>query len=681
MNEEVKNKNLKYKNDEENGFEFEDIQLNDMFSLSYNFDILKMIINNLVKNQQKLNCRLIELKIDKVYNQIKIDELESNIIDLKKSFNNQENKIEVLKKKDKLKEYKELLDKLIKEKDYFLSLINNSSQERIILNEKNHNTIEKETNEYEEKINGEIKEEINVMFNGLKGEVDGKINNNSQIIEKKIENIEKMISLINNEMKISENKINLKFSEELPKIFENMYSNKITIVNSKIDDIEQNEKQNIKNLENQIKGIKENNQLEELKLQDNIKENQKVFKELFKQSTKLEQKINDCVQIKAFNSSINEIESKIKRENIIFNNNFNEMKENLEKIENEISNIVRDKSNKGKILLLSEKCDNLNADIIKLKDLIMLYDADRKKLSDIDPNKFTFKIDFDEFKESNDKIIENIKQYLNDINHMMDDIRANSSKGMATIKDLKNLEDKIICKMFEFGEQMNEKFAEKKFVLRNNRFLKIEIKQKLDNYKNNEQRSEGAGWLLTKKPIGGHLCASCEAYIGDLKENLKDNEKYIPWNKYHKEQNEKLNKISPVFTKMLQKLSTDYKIRRNNSNLEMNITKLNPDNSLDDIEIKQCQTNLTNKRKVLNIKDKIYGKNIKKRIKIKDIPKLKILKKDDVSKNKNKAFYDGNSKTERDETIVLPEPVLVSKKREGENIFEPKVMKVFKKLI
>ena len=92
-------------------------------------------------------------------------------------------------------------------------------------------------------------------------------------------------------------------------------------------------------------------------------------------------------------------------------------------------------------------------------------------------------------------------------------------------------------------------------------------------------------------------------------------------------------------------------------------------------------SNKFNKRKVLNIKDKIYGKNIKKRIKIKDIPKLKILKKDDVSKNKNKAFYDGNSKTERDETIVLPEPVLVSKKREGENIFEPKVMKVFKKLI
>ena len=69
-------------NTTEKGTEFENIQLNDMFSLTYNFDILKYIINNLIKNQQKLNCRLIELKIDKVYNEMKFDELESNIINL-----------------------------------------------------------------------------------------------------------------------------------------------------------------------------------------------------------------------------------------------------------------------------------------------------------------------------------------------------------------------------------------------------------------------------------------------------------------------------------------------------------------------------------------------------------------------------------------------------------------------
>ena len=676
MNEKSKSKNTVNKNDEGEVFEFENIQLNDMFSLSYNFDILKMIINNLIKNQQKLNFKLIELKIDKVYNQMKVDELESNINELKKFFDYKENKQENLKK-NKLYEYKELLDKLIKEKDYFLSLIKNSNQERIILKEKNENIFEEGTNEYEEKINGNIKEEINEMFNEFKGEIDIKINNNSQVTEKKIEKIEKMISLINNEMLNNENKINLLFSDELPKILEKFFSDKIIIVNSKIDNIEQDTKQNIKSLENQIKGIKENNKLDDLKFQDNIKENQKVFKELFKQSSKIEQRINDCVQIKTFNNSINEIESKLKRENLNFNNNLGEIREYLDKIETEISNILRDKTDKNKILLLSEKCDNLNEEIAKLKELIMLYDSDRKKLANLEPNKIIFQNDFNEFKESNDKIIDNIKQYLNDINYMMDNIRTNSSKGMATLKDLKNLEDKIISKMYEFGEQINEKFAEKKFVLRNNRFLKIEIKQKLDNYKNNEQRTEGTGWLLSKKPIGGHLCASCEAYIGDL----KDNDKYIPWNKYHKEPNDKLNKMNPLFSKMLQKLSTDYKIKRNNSNMEMNITKLNNQNSLDDIEIKQNSTNSTNKRKFLIIKDKIYKNNMKKRIKIKEFSKLKILKKDEISTNKNKAIYDGNSKTERDETIVLPESVLVSKKRDGENNFEPKVMRVFKKLI
>ena len=676
MNEKSKSKNTVNKNDEGEVFEFENIQLNDMFSLSYNFDILKMIINNLIKNQQKLNFKLIELKIDKVYNQMKVDELESNINELKKFFNYKESKQENLKK-NKLYEYKELLDKLIKEKDYFLSLIKNSSQERIILKEKNETLYEEGTNEYEEKINGNIKEEINEMFNELKGDIDIKINKNSQVTEKKIEKIEEMISLINNEMQNNENKINLLFSDELPKILEKFFSDKIIIVNSKIDNIEQDTKQNIKSLENQIKGIKENNKLDDLKFQDNIKENQKVFKELFKQSSKIEQKINNCVQNKTFNNSINEIESKLKRENLNFNNNLGEIREYLDKIETEISNILRDKTDKNKILLLSEKCDNLNEEIVKLKELIMLYDSDRKKLADLEPNKIIFQNDFDEFKESNDKIIDNIKQYLNDINYMMDNIRSNSSKGMATLKDLKNLEDKIISKMYEFGEQINEKFAEKKFVLRNNRFLKIEIKQKLDNYKNNEQRTEGTGWLLSKKPIGGHLCASCEAYIGDL----KDNDKYIPWNKYHKEPNDKLNKMNPLFSKMLQKLSTDYKIKRNNSNMEMNITKLNNQNSLDDIEIKQNSTNSTNKRKFLIIKDKIYKNNMKKRIKIKEFSKLKILKKDEISTNKNKAIYDGNSKTERDETIVLPESVLVSKKRDGENNFEPKVMRVFKKLI
>ena len=199
---------MEEKNTAEKGFEFENIQLNDMFSLSYNFDILKYIINNLIKNQQKLNCRLIELKIDKAYNEMKLDELESNIIDLKQGQNNiNDDKKQSIKKKSKTKNYKGIIDKLNREKDNCLRLLKNSGQEKITLNEKTEKTIDeefKEENEFNEKINDqlkdEMKDEINEMINVLKEEIYNKINNNSDYIETKIANFEKNISLINKEI-------------------------------------------------------------------------------------------------------------------------------------------------------------------------------------------------------------------------------------------------------------------------------------------------------------------------------------------------------------------------------------------------------------------------------------------------------------------------------------------------
>ena len=40
---------------------------------------------------------------------------------------------------------------------------------------------------------------------------------------------------------------------------------------------------------------------------------------------------------------------------------------------------------------------------------------------------------------------------------------------------------------------------------------------------------KGDNWLLAKKPVGGHSCASCESYIGDL----LDHNQHVPWNKMH----------------------------------------------------------------------------------------------------------------------------------------------------
>ena len=189
----------------EKGDEFDNIKLNDMFSLSYNFDILKYIINNLVKNQQKLNYKLIELKIDKVYNEMKVERLESNILDLQQpSKIRKDSKNDLLTDKNKTKNYKEIIDKLTREKENYLQLIKKSNRDNIILNTKTEyidNEDIKETNELNEKINRELKKEIdekvneiNIKVDELREEIEEKINNNSKILETKIENFDKIIS-------------------------------------------------------------------------------------------------------------------------------------------------------------------------------------------------------------------------------------------------------------------------------------------------------------------------------------------------------------------------------------------------------------------------------------------------------------------------------------------------------
>ena len=673
---------MESKNEGEKVDDLDNVKLNDMFSLTYNFDILKYIINNLIKNQQKLNYKLIELKIDKVNNEEKIDELESDLMDLQQEKNGSKND----KKNKNKKNYKDIIKQLTKEKDNYFQLLKNSNQENIILNGRTQKLEEeiKQDKELTAKMNEDLQEDINEIYkrmDELKEEIEVKVNDNIKKLDSKIEDIDKNISLINNDLKTQDDKINKKLSEEISKLFGSLFTEKTNEINSSIDNLDKSIKQNNNNFEIFKKLANEKFELLEQKFQDNLQDNQKVFKEIFKQTSQIEKRLDDFVELKTYNPKIKEIENKILNNYRELSNEIMQISQIAEKNETAISDMKNDKTNKNNIILLSNKIDNLNDEISKLNDEVILFDSDRKKLDEINPNDYVYKNDFEDFIESNKKTIENLKKYTYEIRSMIDDIKISYSKGRVTLKDLKNLEDKIISKMMEFGEEINEKFAEKKFVLRNNRFLKVEINQKLDNYKSNEQKTEGtSGWLLSKKPIGGHLCASCESYIGDL----QDNERYIPWNKIPtKGENDKLSKANPILSKMLQKLSTDYKIKRNNSTAELYASKLNNENSLEETDNKINLTNLTNKRKMIKLKDNITEKNIKKKMIIKEIPKLKLVKKDLSNTNKYKINYDISSNTDKDEIVILPDNVIRNNKieKEDDNIYQPKVMRIFKKLV
>ena len=673
---------MESKNEGEKVDDLDNVKLNDMFSLTYNFDILKYIIKNLIKNQQKLNYKLIELKIDKVNNEEKIDELESDLMDLQQEKNGSKND----KKNKNKKNYKDIIKQLTKEKDNYFQLLKNSNQENIILNGRTQKLEEeiKQDKELTAKMNEDLQEDINEIYkrmDELKEEIEVKVNDNIKKLDSKIEDIDKNISLINNDLKAQDDKINKKLSEEISKLFGSLFTEKTNEINSSIDNLDKSIKQNNNNFESFKKLANEKFELLEQKFQDDLQDNQKVFKEIFKQTSQIEKRLDDFVELKTYNPKIKEIENKILNNYRELSNEIMQVSQIAEKNETAISDMKNDKTNKNNIILLSNKIDNLNDEISKLNDEVILFDSDRKKLDEINPNDYVYKNDFEDFIESNKKTIENLKKYTYEIRSMIDDIKISYSKGRVTLKDLKNLEDKIISKMMEFGEEINEKFAEKKFVLRNNRFLKVEINQKLDNYKSNEQKTEGtSGWLLSKKPIGGHLCASCESYIGDL----QDNERYIPWNKIPtKGENDKLSKANPILSKMLQKLSTDYKIKRNNSTAELYASKLNNENSLEETDNKINLTNLTNKRKMVKLKDNITEKNIKKKMIIKEIPKLKLVKKDLSNTNKYKINYDISSNTDKDEIVILPDNVIRNNKieKEDDNIYQPKVMRIFKKLV
>jgi hypothetical protein len=590
------------------------------------------------------------------------------------------------KKNKNKKNYKDIIKQLTKEKDNYFQLLKNSNQENIILNGRTQKLEEeiKQDKELTAKMNEDLQEDINEIYkrmDELKEEIEVKVNDNIKKLDSKIEDIDKNISLINNDLKTQDDKINKKLSEEISKLFGSLFTEKTNEINSSIDNLDKSIKQNNNNFESFKKLANEKFELLEQKFQDNLQDNQKVFKEIFKQTSQIEKRLDDFVELKTYNPKIKEIENKILNNYRELSNEIMQVSQIAEKNETAISDMKNDKTNKNNIILLSNKIDNLNDEISKLNDEVILFDSDRKKLDEINPNDYVYKNDFEDFIESNKKTIENLKKYTYEIRSMIDDIKISYSKGRVTLKDLKNLEDKIISKMMEFGEEINEKFAEKKFVLRNNRFLKVEINQKLDNYKSNEQKTEGtSGWLLSKKPIGGHLCASCESYIGDL----QDNERYIPWNKIPtKGENDKLSKANPILSKMLQKLSTDYKIKRNNSTAELYASKLNNENSLEETDNKINLTNLTNKRKMVKLKDNITEKNIKKKMIIKEIPKLKLVKKDLSNTNKYKINYDISSNTDKDEIVILPDNVIRNNKieKEDDNIYQPKVMRIFKKLV
>ena len=155
----------------------------------------------------------------------------------------------------------------------------------------------------------------------------------------------------------------------------------------------------------------------------------------------------------------------------------------------------------------------------------------------IDISKFVDMPSFIEYKNSTNLNMKLVNERLDDLYRYIKDIENMLSEKL-NISDFKVFEELIVFKLEELKNACNKKFCDKNETAKNLKFLDQQIKNLLELYL--KYKEKGEKWLLAKRPMDGHSCASCENYIGELNnDNIP-----IHWKKYPmREQNEKLYRV------------------------------------------------------------------------------------------------------------------------------------------
>ena len=125
-------------------------------------------------------------------------------------------------------------------------------------------------------------------------------------------------------------------------------------------------------------------------------------------------------------------------------------------------------------------------------------------------------------------------------------------KFFVTQNELKSMEQCIMNEIDELKNEFSKKYMEKSEIFKNLKILELQIKNIYENFPGLMHTKEGDNWLLAKKPLNNYLCASCESYIGEL----KNKNVYLPWNKIPSHDVKKY-RMGNGFSRMLQLVNMD----------------------------------------------------------------------------------------------------------------------------
>ena len=302
-----------------------------------------------------------------------------------------------------------------------------------------------------------------------------------------------------------------------------------------INSEKEKQKENSENIFNELKKLEE----KDAELEAKIKEMPPLseFTKILEKVKLFEMELDDYPSKKDFKHLCDEMDkyenelSKLKMFTVSQNDINNKLREDILKIKNAFDNIKKTFSSITKLFennSLTTLLDNLN-------------DLSNKMVDREEYNKF--------IKEINKTILE-IRMDVNDHNRSLDQIMPMIQK-ILTMEDLKKLESSLIELIEKQNALSQGKFADKKEIIKSIKSIEAQVKLFMDNLDKEREKEKNDGCILASKPVGGYKCASCEAYIGEL----KDSTTYLPWNKIHGFQ--KPYRLGSSFSRILQGLNLD----------------------------------------------------------------------------------------------------------------------------
>ncbi len=287
--------------------------------------------------------------------------------------------------------------------------------------------------------------------------------------------------------------------------------------------------QRVNDLEKNLKAIVQSINIEEIR--DDI--------------TRLQNELNS----KANQKDFYDLNDKVNIQAAILNN----VKDSNDRLTDEVNKNTND------LNFLLKKIEALNATVITMKANAGDGSIPGVQGTIFDQTKYLEVASFNDFLKTYQKDQNRIKGELDDLRKLIRDL-SEILKTKASEEDMRNFETLINSKLEELKLYCNRRFADKVDTSKSIKYLDAQIKHIVDVYI--KRMEKGDNWLLAKKPIGGFTCASCEAYIGEL----KDKGEYMAWNKYPmREPSDKAYRIGNGFSRMLNMLNLDVK----NSNLDI----------------------------------------------------------------------------------------------------------------